>query len=116
MMHVEVLNLLIVMVTPMLLTTRALLMMPGVAMMITPLFHPDPNDVSLNDDDDTDEFDNDASAFADLNDPDHFDLAAAAAVVEIGGGEHDNVNVAGVDNANTMLAIGEVDNENEQQN
>jgi hypothetical protein len=72
----------------------------------------------LDDADDTDEFDYDTSVFADLNDPDHFDLAAAAAaaaaIVEIG--SHDNVNVAGLDNANTMLAIGEVDNENEQQN
>jgi hypothetical protein len=42
-------------------------------------------------------FDNDAPAFADLNDPDHFDLVAAPPV-EIAGVDDDNVNGAGVDN------------------
>jgi hypothetical protein len=34
-------------------------------------YHPDPNDVALDDDDNADEFDTEVPAFADLNDPDH---------------------------------------------
>jgi hypothetical protein len=83
-------------------------------------FHPDPNDVAMDDDDDADEFDNVAPAFADLNDHAHYDLVAAPAVqiagvddvdvVEVDNDDHD-VAIAGVDNDNVSV----VNNENEEQ-
>jgi hypothetical protein len=77
-------------------------------------FHPDPNDVAMDDDDNDDEFDNEAPAFADLNDPDHFDLVAAPAV-EIAGVDNDNDNVGGIDIDEVNNDEG-VDNDNDNVN